>query len=333
LWANIHFGRSIVFRIPSGSTNQSEESHLRKTWNFSGCWIFVGILHGVLGTPSCTTAQTVAGSNFENGAIDPFKTEVCCGNSISAIKTPFPARSGSQAVELKWHQKNYQGNRISRGVEATTSERGKKETWYGFSFYLPGSSFPHNKSLIIAQQNAWEQRCQTDKTTVLYVTPDELGIHGYWGYSFDLKGRVGGALTKNIPRDRWVDVVIHTIFSRSNKGLLEVWYDGAPQGQPTLKLENINIGTGCWSGDTLTYGQYAKFGIYAWDTNNYTVGESRTIYFDNVSYLTAASSTGFNLVNPASANFRLMRLKHQQHLMRQQHLRKNQKDSFWKDRP
>jgi hypothetical protein len=321
-----------VFRLPSGSTNQSAEIYQRKAWIFAGFWIFAGILYGVLGTSSRATAQTVVGSNFENGAISPFKTEVCCGNSISIVKTPFPARSGSQAVELKWYQKNYQGNRITRGVEAITGEKGKKETWYGFSFYLPSNGFPRDKTLIIAQQNAWHQQCQTDKTTVLYVKPDELGINGYWGYGFDLKGRVGGPLTTNIPRDRWVDVVIHTIFSRSNQGLLEVWFDGAPQTQPTLKLENINIGTGCWSGDTLTYGQYAKFGIYAWDTKNYTVGESRTIYFDNVSYLTAASPTGFNLVNPASANFRLMRLKYQQR-MRQQRLRKNKEEPLWKDRP
>lgn len=322
-----------MIRLPSGSTNQSAENSPRKKRNFVGYSILAGIIYAVLGTSARTAAQTVVGSNFENKTIAPFNTEMCCGNSISVIRPSFPARSGSYAVELKWHQKNYQGTRSSRGVEATTSERGQKETWYGFSFYLPDNAFPRNKTMIIAQQIAWHQQCQTDKTTVLYVKPDELGINGYSGNGSTLTDRVGGALTNNVPRNRWVDVVIHTIFSRSNKGLLEVWFDGAPQSQPTLKLENINIGTGCWSGDTLTYGEYAKFGIYAWDTKNYTVGESRTIYFDNVSYLTSANPSGFNLVNPASANFRLMRLKHQQRLMRQRRLKRNQVEPLWKDRP
>jgi hypothetical protein len=274
-----------------------------------GSWLLL-IMCGSFGIAAVAAAQTQIQSNFENGSISPFRTEVCCGNSISVINTPFPARSGSRAVQLKWYQQNYQGNRITRGVEVTTRERGAKETWFGFSFYLPDGEFPRDKSLIIAQQNAWHQSCQTDKTTVLYVSPKELGIHGYWGYGFKLNGRVGGALTTDIPRDRWVDVVIHTIFSRSNKGLFEVWFDGAPANRPTLKLTNINIGTGCWSGDTLNYGQYAKLGIYAWDTTNYTVGESRTIYFDNVTYLTSGHASGFSLVNP----FNLRRLTRQRNL-------------------
>jgi hypothetical protein len=315
-----------VFKLPSGSKSQSADSHQRESWHLLGSWILAGIIYSIIGTSSCTTAQTVVetvvGSNFENGVIEPFNPEVCCGNSVSVIRPSFPARSGSSAVELKWSQKNYKGTRSSRGVEATTRERGQKETWYGFSFYLPDNAFPRDKTMIIAQQIAWHQQCPTDKTTVLYVKSDEVGINGYSGNGSTLTDRVGGALTNNVPRDRWVDVVIHTIFSRSNKGLLEVWFDGAPQSQPTLKLENINIGTGCWSGDTLTYGEYAKFGIYAWDTKNYTVGESRTIYFDNVSYLTDANPTGFDLVNPASANFRLMRSIRQKQI-RQQRLRTN----------
>jgi Polysaccharide lyase len=293
-----------VVNLPSRSNIQPAERQQRTRLSLRGWWGLAIISYGVLSVSACTAAQTVIGSNFESGTIDPFNSEQCCGNSVSVIKPSFPARSGNYAVELKWHQKNYQGTRSSRGVEVNSSERGQKETWYGFSFYLPSRGFPQDKTMIIAQQIAWHQQCSSDKTTVLYVKSNELGVNGYWGNGSTLKGRVGGALTANVPRDRWVDIVIHTIFSRSNKGLLEVWYDGARQTQPTLKLENINIGTGCWSGDMLTYGEYAKFGIYAWE------GESRTIYFDNISYLTAAHSNGFALVNPASANFRL-RTQHQ----------------------
>jgi hypothetical protein len=312
-----------VVNLPFRSNIQPTERRQSARLNLRSGWGLAIIAYGVLGVSACTTAQTVVGSNFESGTITPFNPEKCCGNEVSVIKPSFPARSGNYAVELKWHQKNYQGTRSSRGVEANSSERGQKETWYGFSFYLPSRGFPQDKTMIIAQQIAWHQQCSSDKTIALYVkSSNELGVNGYWGNGSTLKGRVGGALTANVPRDRWVDIVIHAIFSRSNKGLLEVWHDGAPQTQPTLKLENINLGTGCWSGDMLTYGEYAKFGIYAWDTKNYTAGESRTIYFDNISYLTAGNSNGFALVNPASANFRL----------RTKRL-KRQPLELWKDRP
>lgn len=321
--------------LPSSNQIHSEEKYCGMGCKSFGVWVLAAIACGAIGISSKVEAQTVIGSNFENGSITPFTSEGCCGNSTTVLDTTFPARSGGYATELKWYQQNYQGTRTSRGIEASTNDRGKKETWYGFSFYLPDQGFPKDKSMIIAQQIAWHPNCPTDKTITLYVKPDEIGVNGYSGDGSTLKGRVGGALTKNIARNRWVDVVIHAIFSRSSQGQLEVWFDGATQTQPTLQLRNINLGTGCWVGDTLSYGTYAKFGIYAWDTKHYTKGESRTVYFDNVSYLPSAHTNGFELVNPASANFRRMRSnrQNQMRLRRQRSPRKTSPESLWKDRP
>jgi hypothetical protein len=41
-----------------------------------------------------------------------------------------------------------------------------------------------------------------------------------------------------------------------------------------------------------------KFGMYNPDDANYTSGEPRTIFYDDVSQLDAASPTGWDMVNP-----------------------------------
>ncbi|MBC8043382.1 MAG: T9SS type A sorting domain-containing protein [Rhizobacter sp.] len=40
-------------------------------------------------------------------------------------------------------------------------------------------------------------------------------------------------------------------------------------------------------------GTYQKFGIYAWDPSNYTPNERRTIWFDNVAYITGNPTDAF----------------------------------------
>ena len=42
-----------------------------------------------------------------------------------------------------------------------------------------------------------------------------------------------------------------------------------------------------------------KIGMYNFDSDNYTPGETRTIYYDNVSMLADEGEAGFMRVNPA----------------------------------
>ena len=250
-----------------------------------------------VGLVSTAHAQVIA-NDFESGTLSPFRLEGCCEDIINP---PFGTRDGSRAIRFRWEQQHYNGTRSTRGVEAAHRDRIRKEGWYGFSVYLPSNEFPSNKNSIIGQLVAWHPNCETEKTIVFALRNNQLNVDGYWGFGFDLRGQETGTLTQNMPRDRWVDIVIQARVSRNNQGLMRVWFDGAPESQPSFEATNINLGTGCWQGDELQFGLYPKFGQYNYDSRNYTPGEVRVSYYDSIKFTQTPQANGFSLVNPGGA--------------------------------
>ena len=262
------------------------------------------LVAGVLLACFAATVQAQTARNgFENGTISPYFAEVSTGN-ISEVVTPaFGARDGSKAHHLVWKQQNYDGTRATRSTEGKSSEaanlRITQEGWYGFSFYLP-ANFDLTKNQILAQMHCWDNTLPgTDKTFCLSIWQGQLLAETFWGFGGPVQGTSYGVVQNTATKGVWHDVVVYVKYAKNNTGIMRLWFDGAPQGSPTVELTGINFGNGAWiNNTTLKDGSYQKWGIYAWDAANHTVGEVRDIYFDEVSYNIGNPSNGFDLVKP-----------------------------------
>jgi len=250
-------------------------------------------------------AQT-ATEDFEDGSLLPFNVEQVAGN-LSEIITPtgLSARAGTKVHHIKWYAVNYDGTRASKSVEGTSGALARitGEGWYGFSFYAPASFPVPGKSMVLGQIICWHPSLpNTNITITVGVEPSgRLVLEGAYGVGDGGKTTtVYATLSPLLAKGTWHDVVLHCKFSRINTGILQAWFDGAPEAAPTASFTGINLGNGAWSGDELmTTGGYIKWGPYCWDNANYTAGESREIYYDQIAYQVGNPAGAFGLVKPA----------------------------------
>ena len=254
--------------------------------------------------PFNLSAQT-ARENFEDGSLAPFLVEISAGN-VSQIVTPtgFNARAGTKVHRIVWYADNYAGTRASRSVEgASGSPRITEDGWYGLSFYAPESFPVPGKRMDLAQIICWHSSAPTNGPTIgIHTSPaGELFIDGRYGFSADMGAITAtGVLTPKLKKGVWHDVIIYAKFARNGTGALRAWLDGASLSAPTVDINGINLGNGAWNTDTqMTYGGYIKWGPYCWDSANYTPGEAREIFYDEIAYQVGNPANGFDLIKPA----------------------------------
>lgn len=245
------------------------------------------------------SAQT-AQNDFESGLLSPFSVEVGGGNvSVVAPPAVFPARSGALVHRMEWSADNYVGTRLTRGVEGMSASlpRIRSTGWYAFSFRLP-ADFPA-KNVILAQLICWTSALPaTDKTLAFFLDDDgRFRAAAYHGSGGPATRTANGTLTSSLALGVWHDVVVHATFANNSAGSLRVWLNGAPESSPTFQVSGIRFGNGAWTNSsTLSAGAYAKWGLYCWDVDDYTDGETRTVEFDDVAYLVGNPSGAFDLV-------------------------------------
>jgi hypothetical protein len=73
-----------------------------------------------------------------------------------------------------------------------------------------------------------------------------------------------------IPKNKWIDWVVHIKYSHTNTGILEVWKDGE-------KLINRQNTPNTYNDEKYPY---FKFGVYKWEWGN--AATRRIIYYDEV---------------------------------------------------
>ncbi|HEY9249389.1 MAG TPA: heparin lyase I family protein, partial [Rariglobus sp.] len=259
----------------------------------------------ILGS-SALRAQFYA-EDFEDGSLSPFGVEIVPGNT-SEIVTPtgFAARAGTKVHRLVWNAANYDGTRASKSVEGLSHGSQAKitsEGWYGFSFYMPAGFPVPGKTMVLGQIHAWHGSLpNTNITCTVGVETDgRMYLEGAYGVGDGGKTvTVYTTLSSQLSKGSWHDLVLYVKFARNNTGALKAWLDGAPEALPTASFTGINLGNGAWTNDTLmTNGAYIKWGPYCWDAANYTVGESREIYYDEIAYQVGNPAGAFDLVKPA----------------------------------
>lgn len=241
---------------------------------------------------TATQAQT----GFENGTVAPYHICTTQNPNYGQVATV----NGRMAAKFHWTQVGYDGTRLDRGAEACSNLGFTKDGWYGFQFYMPSPGFPTDKTLGIAQIFA-NGGCSS-WAAMLQARNDEL-----W---FDHRGNCASPpqydvrLATNIPRNTWNSVIIHFTASHLNAGGVEIWFGPATcsQAAPTYSKTGINFGFGAWTGDDLTADPTnligLKFGMYNFDDGNYTAGETRDIYYDNVIQLVGNPADAWTRVNP-----------------------------------
>ncbi len=260
--------------------------------------VVIGDDAGVCGTaghgPPFADTPTKKATNFTDGTVSPF--------AICTTQPPNFGRNttlnGDPSIEFFWTQVGYNGTRLLRGAEACSSLNFMKEGWYGFQFYLPTPGFPTDKSEGIGQIFA-HGGCSS-WAAMLHVTNNSLAL----SYRGACVAPTEAPVAADIRRNTWNPIIIHFVASHQKAGTIEVWYGDAVcrGGAPTYRQTGIDFGFGTWIGDTFVdmpnNGIGLKFGMYDFDAGNYTAGETRTIYYDNVSQLVGNPPNAYAIVNP-----------------------------------
>lgn len=247
------------------------------------------------GVPASNT-PTLYASGFESGTLAPYT--VCTTKSPNFAKQAL--LQGQPSAQVYWQQEGYDMSRVLRGAEACSALAFYKEGWYGFDFYLPSPGFPDNKTLGIAQ--IFSLGGCSSWAGMLQMQNNELWFEHRGNCASPAQYRV--RLATALPHNTWLPVVIHFVASHAGAGEIEIWYGKAVcnPASPTYRKTAIDFGFGDWTGDSLTAVDSnqigLKFGMYNFDDGNYTTGETRTIYYDNVSQLVGNPTGAFATVNP-----------------------------------
>ncbi|WP_158264130.1 heparin lyase I family protein [Amycolatopsis sp. CA-126428] len=250
---------------------------------------------GVAEAVTKTDTATMKATSFEDGLMSPFSVCTTQSPNYARVETAF----GTKATKFFWTQSGYDGTRMDRGAEACSDLKVYKEGWYGLKLLLPSSGYPRDKTTIVGQ--IFDSGGCSSWAGILIVQNNELWLE-HRGACVTSTTRT--RLDSDIPRDTWLPIRIHYVISKANAGRIEVWYRGAPKATPTYRATGINFAS---------WGQYTssdelakvadnqiglKFGMYCADYANYTAGETRVLYYDNIAQLAGNPSNAFDLVNP-----------------------------------
>ena len=183
------------------------------------------------------------------------------------------------------------GNRAEMAQHTSTT---LDEGWYGFSQYFPESYISDSTDEVVGQ---WHDQPDVGETAAR--SPSNAIITGNNRIKWMIRWDSRPIMTNNfpeghiyidlgeIPKNKWIDWVVHIKFSHTNTGILEVWMDGVKV------IDRQNMPT---SYNDEKY-PYFKFGVYKWEWGNVT---NRKIYYDEVRV--GNKNSNYNEVKPSTIN-------------------------------
>ena len=230
-------------------------------------------------------AQDFSDSDFDNGSLGPFNECTTAGANYAKVV--------SGRLKTYWAADEYRGTRVYRGAEVCSDWETLKEGWYGMTMTV-GSDYPLDRKGGVAQifqfVNSsfwtWAAMLQMDNGDLTIIHRDNGGT----------SRNTEEVVYSNFPIAEEMDIVMHFVLSAENQGLLKIWINGQLEYSKT----NINFGFGSWNNDDTQTGDDTrielKAGQYNFDDSAYRSGETRTVYYDNLSWW--AGSNGYDIVNP-----------------------------------
>ena len=186
-------------------------------------------------------------------------------------------REGSTAGRFEIRKddpKLYGGHRSEMAqIRSTTLEEG----WYGFSQYFPYTYSTDSTEEVVGQ---WHDIPDDNETAARSPSNQISTGNGRlkWTTRWDSRSIQTNNITEGyfekdlgeIPKNKWIDWVVHIKFSNTNTGIIEVWMDGVK----VIDRQNLPN-----SYNHEKY-PYFKFGVYRWEWG--TSVTQRVIYYDEV---------------------------------------------------
>jgi len=244
------------------------------------------------------TANLIYTETFENPNLDlnpelsDFYLESAVDNSFSLDENIKRAGSTAGHFEIKKSDpKIWGGNRTEMSMAQSTAQ---EEGWYGFSQYFPDSYVSSSTGEVIGQfhdQADVGETASRSPSNTLLTGDDRIKWMARWdadkimdsGFSDGLEYIDLGP----IPKNKWIDWVIHIKFSHTNTGIVEVWKDGVKV------IDRINM-PNAYNDDKYPY---FKFGVYRWEWGTST--SQRNIYYDEVRI--GNSNSSYDEVKPGGS--------------------------------
>lgn len=243
------------------------------------------------------TANLIYTETFENPDLDnnpglsDFYLEHAVDHSFQLENNITRAGNAAGHFEIrKEDPKIWGGNRteMSEGQKSTT----QSETWYGFSQFFPDSYISDSTGEVIGQ---WHVQADAGETTNRSPSNALLASNGRlkWMARWDADRIMTDGFSDGliyidlgeIPKNRWIDWVVHIKYSHTNTGILEVWMDG-------VKVINRQNMPNTYNDEKYPY---MKFGVYKWEWGS---SSQRVIYYDEVRI--GNSNSSYNDVVPGA---------------------------------
>jgi hypothetical protein len=153
----------------------------------------------------------------------------------------------------------------------------RPEGWYGFSFYFPDTYVSDSSGEVITQwhdQSDVGEAVDRSPTNAIITADDRMKWMVRWDADAIMDSGTSDGLIYidlgKIPKNKWIDWVVHIKYSHTNSGILEVWMDG----EKVINRQNMPS-----SYNDVAY-PYLKFGLYKWNWGAAT--STRVMYFDEV---------------------------------------------------
>lgn len=231
------------------------------------------------------TAQDLATHDFEDGTLGDW--------TVCTTQNPNYVRAINGRMKTWWTEVGYNGTRMDKGAEACADQIVfNKEGWYGMKVEL-GSDYPNHTKGAIAQVFGFKPGFWSWSGLLEMIGGDLVVIHRRGG-----GGHTEAVIYEDFPNEQEFSIIIHFVLSDNNAGMFQVYIDGVL----TYDKQNINFGMGDFTANDLqdvAGGSYTvcKIGQYNHTDTEYISGETRTVYYDNVSWYNGGSE-GFDIVNP-----------------------------------
>ncbi|MBE7639957.1 hypothetical protein GUB10_06400 [Salegentibacter sp. BLCTC] len=227
------------------------------------------------------SSNLILEESFENIALETnpqagnFYLEYAKNHSFQLEKDIVRKGATAGRFEIRKNDPQIWGGHRSEMSQAQSTT--KKEGWYGFSQFFPTSYTTDATGEIIAQ---WHVQADEGEATNRSPSNALIASEGKlkWMLRWDTdrimeNGHSDGLIyidLGTIPKDKWVDWVVHIKYSHTNTGVLEVWKDG----KKVIDRQNMPN----------TYNDekypYFKFGIYKWEWT--PTSSQKVIYYDEV---------------------------------------------------
>jgi len=244
------------------------------------------------------TANLIYTETFENPNLDlnpdlsDFYLEEAATNSFKLDENI--KRAGATAGRFEINKSDpeiWGGNRTEMSqAQSTTQEEG----WYGFSQYFPDSYISDSTGEVIGQWHDKEDVGETasrSPSNTLLTADNRIKWMARWDADKIMdSGFTDGLVYIDlgpIPKNKWIDWVIHIKFSHTNTGIVEVWKDGVKV------IDRINM-PNAYNDDNYPY---FKFGVYKWEWG--TSASQRNIYYDEVRI--GNSNSSYDEVKPSGS--------------------------------